>query len=241
MKPGRFWAKKVSHKAELLSGGVSLDNFRRDSISKGIDSNSSYKRKHILSMIQQDWETFSPIKHHKLLNDSSRGNPVVWEHDGYRLTRTSIETAYLVGLIEPWIGQRIIEIGPGIGALCRAIKIYRPSIDYTLIDFKPMLVIQRYYLDGFKGLHFLESGSDPGGSVDLFINSRSMMEMDAEEIAHYIHIIEKRLRSGGAFFLVARDKISSFRDYPFDDRWRLEWEKPSPRWETMRQRLLVRL
>lgn len=70
-------------------------------------------------------------------------------------------------------------------------------------------------------------------SVNLVINTRSMMEMNRETIAKYFREIHLFLKPGGFFYNVNRyskDTVGEpirFRDYPYDERWSVELSNSS--------------
>ena len=69
--------------------------------------------------------------------------------------------------------------------------------------------------------------------IDLFINSRSMQEMNADSIKFYFNFIHKSIRNDGYFLNINRyEKTSSFEglkisDYPYDEKWKVIISKSS--------------
>ena len=65
----------------------------------------------------------------------------------------------------------------------------------------------------------------PNLKVDLFINSRSMMEMNKESINYYFKYIQKSLVKNGYFLCINRyykDTVGypiELHNYPFDKNW----------------------
>lgn len=68
--------------------------------------------------------------------------------------------------------------------------------------------------------------------VDLFINTRSMMEMTSETIDYYFDIISRSIRLDGLFYCVNRYEKSTvgypvrISEYPFDDYWKVIFSEP---------------
>ena len=69
--------------------------------------------------------------------------------------------------------------------------------------------------------------------IDLFINSRSMQEMNKESIQFYFEFIHKFIKNDGYFLNINRyEKTSSFEglkisDYPYDEKWKVVISKSS--------------
>jgi len=67
-------------------------------------------------------------------------------------------------------------------------------------------------------------------SFDAVINTRSMMEMDLATVGFYIRQIEDKLAENGIFYCLNRyAKKTRLKDYPFDERWRVLYSEPWPR------------
>ena len=69
--------------------------------------------------------------------------------------------------------------------------------------------------------------------LDLFINSRSMMEMNYRTITGYFKLIESKISKNGFFLCINRyykDLVGypiEFHRYPFNDNWKTIISKPS--------------
>ena len=147
----------------------------------------------------------------------------------------------------------IADIGGGYGGLAVKLKRLFPNAKILLFDLPEVNAVQTYYLSqacsenlvaGFKDLQqrdikalFAEDWSFltlpgwtisklPPNSLDLVINTRSMMEMYRSTIQEYFDAIHRSLKHGGMFYCVNRytNKASGERirikEYPFDYRWR---------------------
>jgi hypothetical protein len=152
----------------------------------------------------------------------------------------------------------VVEIGGGYGGLANKLKLHFPSMSYVCFDLPEALTLQAFYLselwpdarfylfaDMEEGKPYAPEQYDftllPGWfsklmsaeSVDLFINTRSMMEMNRETIANYFSDIQRAIKVGGAFFNVNRyrkDTVGEpicFRNYPYDDLWSVKISGPS--------------
>jgi hypothetical protein len=145
----------------------------------------------------------------------------------------------------------VAEIGPGYGLLISKIKKKYPRSRCVLFDLPEMCAVQAYYLScefpKAKILYYkdlIEVGNSlfeeefdflilpgqiiksmPKNYADVFINMRSMMEMDQETIKYYFDHIQRTMKIQGIFACFNRyfknnsDKPSILKYYPFDKRW----------------------
>jgi hypothetical protein len=184
------------------------------------------------------------------------GQPRTFEIAGRRVSQSSLEYTYMLARLAPFLGgaRIIVEIGAGFGGLARLLKLAFPELRLVLLDLPEASAIQTYFLnEAFPQSRFLyaedavdllalpESGFDfailPGSagrmlapsSVDVFVNTRSMMEMDLGVIEDYFAVVQRATREGGRFYCVNRlAKVSRLADYPFDDRWFAALFEPWP-------------
>lgn len=243
MQANPYWAPRIREKAELIAQGH-LPEFRRNNICRYID-NSFPHNTNTLQLYRQKFWPLIPDSLKYLAEDTDRGLPERSTIDGILVTAASIEYAYMAYTMQPCIGVMadVVEIGGGFGGLARAVMKLKPDIRYTIIDFPPLLEIQRYYLEGIDGVKFLPAGSDPGRAVTFFVNTRGLGEMDLWQVEHYIKIIERRLVRFGAFYCVNRaHRITNLDSYPMDERWRRVIDRgwPLSRQGDMREILFVR-
>jgi hypothetical protein len=76
-------------------------------------------------------------------------------------------------------------------------------------------------------------GFDSEIKIDLFINTRSMMEMNFEIIKSYFLFIQKHIRSNGFFYNVNKLHKNTVGEnidldkYPYDNKWTVLSSKPS--------------
>jgi putative sugar O-methyltransferase len=146
----------------------------------------------------------------------------------------------------------ICEIGGGYGALARMI-ISNHACKYILIDLPETNLLSTYYLSEHfpenkkRILHFSDLNKssmnykdiedfdiiiippnitfDSSIGIDLFINTRSFMEMSNAIIQEYFNLIHANIKEDGSFFNVNRyHKNTSHEDlmiarYPYDKKW----------------------
>lgn len=176
-----------------------------------------------------------------LMKDSLVGAPPgVVNFRGVPVTKASVEHARMAWAVRRALpesgGQRrnrkVVEIGGGFGglawALCRTIR----ADAYTLIDHPAVLRIQTKFLDGIieelettrscpvKGFRLVRPDeyekTVPASSVDVVLNTRSMMEMDQSEINRYFGWIASVLSPDGIFYSVNRlEKVTRLNDWPW--------------------------
>ena len=73
----------------------------------------------------------------------------------------------------------------------------------------------------------------PSNTVDVFVNTRSFMEMNIETVNFYFSQIHRLIKRGGIFYCVNRYKKKTsgdtikFKKFPFDENWSFEISKKS--------------
>ncbi len=151
---------------------------------------------------------------------------------------------------KPVLGKTptIVEIGGGFGGFLAKMKGLFPASKCIVFDLLEVNAVQTYYLTerfpdarilGYRdfeeqGAAIFESDADfiilPGGlirempdeTVDLVVNTRSMMEMTPEIVGYYFAHIQRLVPVGGLFSCYNRyQKMTTFKSYPYDDRWRI--------------------
>ncbi len=151
----------------------------------------------------------------------------------------------------------ICEIGGGFGQLSK-IFLNNHKTKYILIDLPETNFISSYYLmENFKDLNFLLYSQTnkkfiddkaienfdviiippwvklKNTKVDLFINIRSMMEMNYNTIKNYFHLIHKNISTNGFFVNFNRYQKNTtgesieFHKYPYDSYWQIISSEPS--------------
>lgn len=176
-----------------------------------------------------------------LMNESPRGKPKTETlyHQGqkYTVSVSSIEFAAMASLLRPFMGKvrSVVEIGGGYGGLARACLLAFPELErWTIIDLPQVAKVSRWYLTGEAKVQVLDVGDyELAEPADLVIQTRGFMEMSAEEVEWYFSMIQggRLLNLDGLFWTVnRRKKITLFRDWPWDEKWKVlahgRWPEP---------------
>lgn len=199
-----------------------------------------------------------PSRFLPFLEECPIGNPARVDVDGVLMSQSSLEYTLMLTHLEPYVteGTLVVDIGGGYGGLTRLLKCAFPSLRIILLDLPEVNAIQTYFLatafpdrkllslrDVRDRETILPDALDfdflvlPGQlierledqSVWLFINTRSMMEMDAKTVEFYVHRIERKIRTGGFFYCLNRyEKKTRLNEYPFDDRWYVSYSASWP-------------
>jgi len=224
MKPGKFWAKNI--RPELR--WPITDNFRRTTVTSGYDQSKKFhKRGQFADRVAEYYEKLGnhiPPELHHLMHEEMIGDPHVITVAGMQMGVSSIEWAYMVSRIHTYLptGARVVDIGSGYGGMIGKLLRYDPTLKCTCIDFPELLKVQQYYLEQIPKetpVRFLEAGIDPG-EADCFINTRSMSEMDQDQVQIYLNMIQLRLVSGGIFYSVNHPRfISEMTKWELDSKW----------------------
>ncbi len=151
----------------------------------------------------------------------------------------------------------ICEIGPGYGSFIN--KLYKKNNFKTiLIDLPEANYINSYFLSSlYPNKNFFLSCDIknqiipsnifekydvlilcpwdplPNLGIDVFINTRSMMEMDYSTIDKYFEYIKKNIKEDGIFFCSNRyykDTVGypvEIYKYPFDENWKILYSEKS--------------
>jgi len=150
------------------------------------------------------------------------------------------------------------EIGGGFGSFSE-LFIRNYNLKFLSIDLPEANVLSSYYLkecfpdkkfylyDNYKQNRYLSYEDflnndiiilppnlniDPKIKIDLFINSRSFMEMNFSIIKSYFEFIQNHIKRDGFFLNINRyDKTSvgeniRISDYPYDNNWKVITSKP---------------
>lgn len=145
-----------------------------------------------------------------------------------------------------------VEIGAGYGGMGRKLSDLFPKARFIYIDLPETNAIQTWFLSrtapgaalflktdlDAHGIESFFKGSArfavlppsaaaliPERSVDVFINARSLTEMNTPVSYNYIRLIQKQLRCGGLFYCCNRPygingaETVLLKDFPFDDDW----------------------
>lgn len=222
---GNFWYNRIRAKSELLiEDPESIHDFKNNMLSEGIyDSFPKHTTEflHIIEELCFPWGLPSFLM--PFISAPVKGNPKTLRFYNCKTTLADIEYVYMAHQLANQFrhdSRTIVEIGAGYGGLCdKLTRITTKISKYTLIDFSPHVKLQQYFLEERKELEYCSVNTFPQEPFDLVINTRSMMEMDLNEIGFYIEQIQKWLKPGGLFYLITKDKVTKVADYPFDKKW----------------------
>jgi putative sugar O-methyltransferase len=163
--------------------------------------------------------------------------------------------------------SNICEIGGGFGSLARIIMLDQ-QIKYFIIDLPETIALSTFFLNqNYPNKKILTynniknknlSAKDVADydiimvppwvnfehiKIDLFINTRSMMEMNFDTIKKYFKFIQKNISNEGYFFNCNRyykDTVGhpiKFHEYPYDKFWKVISSEPT--WNQRRLHTLI--
>lgn len=167
----------------------------------------------------------------------------------------------------------IVEIGPGYGLMMSKMKKKYPQSRCVLLDLPELSAVQSYYLSCefpeakiFYYRDLLEYGPSlfemdfdflilpgwmistlPKNSVDVTINTRSMMEMNNNTIKYYFDHIHLTMKEHGILACFNRyekntaGEVSRIKHYPYDDYWSILLSQTSIMQEHIHELILGRL
>lgn len=225
---GKFWGPYAKQKA----GAVLTSKFREDGTTRHMDRTYGATQRpakhphHFLAEFARDCRTFQervPREFWPLAREHPFGKPMTGKWQGMLASLTSLDYAYMVWRLHPWLEKAtsVLEIGGGFGGLARTMIKYRPSLRVTLVDLAPIIKIQKYYL---KMTHSFArvavAGSEvPDGQFDVVVAARMMCELDLAEVGRHLAAVDKAIAGGGVFYCVHHlDCINKFKDWPLP-RW----------------------
>lgn len=239
-----------------------LEDFRNNSLSDNLDDrnfNLPEQKEIFCDLLIELGEDFvfrnlnyknvgNPEQYFKIDNkfvDAGQNFHIKWLHELTNFVFSRIKVNY------------VCEIGGGYGSFAQKI---RSNVDckYILVDLPEANLLSSYYLSRhFPHLKFLLCDEIQGKSVskeqidaydfiiippwyhmndlkiDLFINTRSMMEMNSEVIKEYFDFIHNTISDDGFFFNINRyykDKVGypiKLSEYPYDEKWNVISSKSS--------------
>ena len=251
---------------------ANLENFRNNQLSEGLDPTFplEVQREIYLQLIAEVGEKYvrgnlsslnvgngrHGFVQDGLFVDGGQNYEIRWLYD--------LEAAVFV---EKKI-HLVCEIGGGYGSFAQKIRA-RFGGKFILIDLPEANALSAYYLSKhFPNAKFLLADEISGRvvtkthveqcdfiiippwytlagdvSVDLFINTRSFMEMNIDVIGRYFALIQSRIAPGGFFFNLNRYQKHSvgypikFSEYPYDEKWNVVLSKPA--WRQPDHRFLL--
>lgn len=261
IQKSKHW-KKFDARRHLYNV-TDLENFRRNHLSEGLDDHySPQEQKEIYeSLIADIGEEYVRLNltnlnignspdcfslKDGLIIDGGQNVHIKWLRE-------------LEDLVFKHTDIRVIcEIGGGYGSFAQKIC-SKHKCTYILVDLPEANLLSSYYLSQhFPGRTFLLCNEIEEKSiskkdiekydfviippwyrfaddlqVDLFINTRSMMEMNFNVIRKYFKLIQQHLSLGGYFFNINRyykDSVGypiKLSEYPYDRYWEVVVSKPS--------------
>jgi putative sugar O-methyltransferase len=144
----------------------------------------------------------------------------------------------------------VCDIGGGYGGLASKLKMAFPDATVICLDLPEVNAVQAVHLNSlYPDADVLLFGEEsavsseimakydfcilPGWALDemdhqfmdIYINTRSMMEMNSETIKGYFQTIQRTLRRGGFFYNANRYRKTTvgeeilIKSYPYDKRW----------------------
>jgi putative sugar O-methyltransferase len=236
-----------------------LFNFRNNKLSDGLDDQSSLNniKKNYTKLIKITKKTFLI---NNLLNKNI-GNLKNFETcEGKILDFGQLFFIYWLYLLKKNVNKinLICEIGSGYGGFAEKIIRNYPKAKYLIIDLPEANFLSSYFLSKHfpnkKILLAYEKNREviyksdfdkydiiiippwfkvEGVKFDLFINTRSMMEMDKDVIFKYFEFIQNNISEKGYFFNANRyykntvKKPLKLIDYPYDNNWNTLISQPS--------------
>tara|TARA_B100000787_G_scaffold169784_1_gene162236 strand:+ start:684 stop:1724 length:1041 start_codon:yes stop_codon:yes gene_type:complete len=256
----RHWAYNNNLKKTLFDE-KNLKNFRRNGLSEGMDD-TFYTKKQGMAFYKTLVKECSKAFVYSMLSKRNIGNPKKYFVDkSYYFTAHELFHIKFIYDIKDKIllkkNKIICEIGGGYGSMIgKLIKLLNPKV--ILIDLPEANFISHYYLKSLfpkkkffvskdiknnriKKKNILDNDviilcpwdKLPKIKVDLFINTRSMMEMKHHIISHYFKLIQKLIKIGGLYLCVNRyykDTVGypvEMNSYPYDNYWKILISKTS--------------
>ena len=259
IQKSRHW-KKFDTRSHLYTL-KNLENFRNNKLSDGLDDRfSSSEQKEIFKELMNDLgedfvlsnltkknvgNSHQYFKIEDLFVDGGHNFHIKWLHELETFVFSKTKIKY------------VCEIGGGYGSLAQKIR-SKINCTYILIDLPEANILSSYYLTThFPNLKFLLSDDIAnkvvtkedvdkydfiiippwyeieGVKIDLFINTRSMMEMNAKVIQKYFDFIHATIAHDGYFLNINRYCKASvgypieLSKYPYDEKWNVVSSKPS--------------
>ncbi len=249
----KYWQKSINKKIKLFNT-KNLKNFRSNNLSKNIDD--FYVNKRELKSLYKTLKKECGNKFiNKMLSSKNIGNAKKILRINKKIITASdlFHIKYVFDLhneINVKKINTICEIGQGFGLLASKflnIKNYKiilidlPESNYiTIYYLKKLFPSKKIFMDidipnkkltkeiFNKGDIFIISPwiNIANIKIDLFINSRSMMEMNKEAILNYFKLIHSKISKNGLFLCINRyykDLVGypiEFHKYPFENSWK---------------------
>lgn len=248
--------KKILEKKNF-SNLSKLSNFRNNDLGQGHDDSLYYNKEKFTKEIRILTEKLNSSYILKNIKKKNIGNlNFFFDYFGTRIDPGDLHLIKYLFDLEKYVFnsskiQYVCEIGGGYGGLAeKIIKNY--NCKYILIDLPETNCISSYYLIKnfpkkkfclFEDLKKQELDLNTlkkydifiippfiqfkDLKIDLFINTRSMMEMRFSTICKYFELIHNNISNNGYFFNANRyikfraGEPIFFKDYPYDKFWKV--------------------
>ncbi len=247
------WNYQINKKKDLFTI-QNLQNFRHNDLSKGLDD-QFYTIEQTKFFFNNLIEEYGEKNILDLLDEKNIGNykNVVNYKDRFYSANELFHIKFLLKIKDQsnFDNKSIVcEIGPGYGSfISKFIRTFNSKV--VLIDLPESNFLSAYYLKNiFPEKNFFISSDVknnkiehhnilsndiiiinpwdklPNMSFDLFINARSMMEMNKETISSYFKFIQNSSTDNSFFLCINRyykDTVGypiELHDYPFDENWK---------------------
>ena len=270
----KYWKKSIVKKKKLFKKS-NLVNFRKNGLAKNIDDFYLDKKETILlfNKLKKDCDDKFILK---FLENKNYGNAKkIYRFKDKFFSPTDLFIIKYVDELTKKLDFKkinvICEIGQGYGLLAsKLLKIKKFKM--ILIDLPESNLITAYYLKkiypkkkiimdiDLKNKKLSKNNLKNGDifiispwieikkvNADLFINSRSMMEMTKKSITKYFDVIKNNIKNNGYFLCINRyykDLVGypiELHLYPFDQNWRVVTSKQSWMQSSMHFLLLKRV
>ena len=258
------WLKNFNDGRKFLY--ENLENFRNNRLSDGLDDKYSplEQRDIFIQLLLENGIDF--VFKNLLNNNIGHSKDIFKVGEKYIDASKNFHIKWL-SILERHIFSKsptnvICEIGGGYGSLAEKI-LTNHKCTYILIDLPETNFMSSYYLSQSlpekKILFYSDLNKDKlslekidafdiiivppwvvfdeNVKIDLFINTRSMMEMNHKTIESYFDLIQKHLNFGGFFFNINRyykDTVGypiKLSEYPYDQNWLVKLSESSWRQE----------
>jgi hypothetical protein len=219
---GKHWTERP-----MLDGD--LDNFRDNGLSNGLDGTTKRRNqdpggKDSHQSITGFFIMYRSIVGHEFMERHYPkhvvGNPPGPMCNGRVLTVTDIFAVYNAWQIARFSEspQRIVEIGPGFGALASIMRQLYPDAELVLVDLPEHRNLLTFYLEQTVGMEGITITTELPDGADLVIAQRCLMEMPDNQLHHYIDWVQAC--DVDLFYITTRYiKHNALKRYPFDKKW----------------------
>lgn len=151
---------------------------------------------HIISTDKQ----FFYDNYEKFCENDLVGNPKKYNYDSFNISPTTLRyiknTLDMSSLCEDIEINKIVEIGPGYGGLCKTLSTVCNFEEYCMVDLPEVIELQKKYMSNFKEVYskikFIPCNKlEKIENVDLFISNYAFSELDLKtQNKYYDNIIK---------------------------------------------------